>query len=109
MDKVVIDSSVAIKRFVVEPLSVEARRVLDKYQAGTLSFHAPDLIYAEVGNIVWKKCRFQGLAPADAQQIIGEFRKLSFVVTSSADLLDFNFPVGFCLNCTTMRMGIPTL
>jgi predicted nucleic acid-binding protein len=88
MDKIVIDSSVAIKWFVVEPLSMEAHRILDAYQKDALTLLAPDLIYAEVGNIVWKKHRFQGLAIEDAQQIVDEFRKLKFVPTSAADLLD---------------------
>jgi predicted nucleic acid-binding protein len=92
MDKIiVVDSSVVIKWFVVEPLSVESRHILDRYQAGTLALHAPDLIHAEVGNIVWKKHRFQGLAAADAQQIIEEFQRLPFVLTPTADLLSEAF------------------
>jgi predicted nucleic acid-binding protein len=88
IDKVVVDSSVAIKWFVTEPHSVEARRLLNEYQTGALGLFAPDLIYAEMGNIVWKKQRFQGLAAVDAQQIIDTFRKYAFSVTSTADLLD---------------------
>jgi len=88
MGKIVVDSSVVIKWFVVEPFSTEARRILDGYQTGMLALHAPDLIDAELGNIVWKKYRFQGLAAADAQQIIDEFQRLTFVLTSTADLLD---------------------
>ena len=88
MTKLVVDASVAIKWFVHEPLSVEARRILDDYQAGTLSMLAPDLIYAEVGNIVWKKHIFQGLEADDAKTIVDEFRKLVITVTATADLLD---------------------
>ena len=43
MDQVVIEASVAVKWFVVEPYSNEARRVLDTYQSGKASFHAPDM------------------------------------------------------------------
>lgn len=32
MTKLVVDASVAIKWFIPEPLSVEARRILDDYQ-----------------------------------------------------------------------------
>lgn len=88
MIKLVIDSSVAIKWFVPEPFSAAARRVLDGYQAGSLTFHAPDLINAEVGNIIWKKHLFQGLAAADADAVIREFRKLAFVLTPTAVLLE---------------------
>lgn len=88
MDKVVVDSSVVIKWFVVEPYSVEARSILDRYQAGELDLLAPDLICAEIGNIVWKKHRFQSLAAEDAQQIIDAFHLLSLKLTSTATLLD---------------------
>jgi predicted nucleic acid-binding protein len=91
MDKVVVDSSVVIKWFVTEPHSAEASRLLNEYQSGAVGLFAPDLIYAEVGNIVWKKQRFQGLAAVDAQQIIDTFRKYAFSVTSTADLLDAAF------------------
>jgi predicted nucleic acid-binding protein len=87
MAKLVVDASVAIKWFVPEPYSTEARRILDDYQSGTLSLAAPDLINAEFGNIVWKKNRFQGLTAADALTILTAFRKLVFEFTSNAELL----------------------
>jgi predicted nucleic acid-binding protein len=77
MDKAVIDSRVAIKWCVVEPYSDDARWVLNEYQAGTLSLLAPALRCAEVGNIVWKKQRFQGLAAADADLITEAFRMVT--------------------------------
>jgi predicted nucleic acid-binding protein len=88
MGKLVIDSGVAIKWFVVEPYSAEARRILDGYRQGDLTFLAPDLIYAEVGNIAWKKHQFQSLASADAQQIITEFQTVQLTITSNVHLLD---------------------
>jgi predicted nucleic acid-binding protein len=88
MDTVVVDSSVAIKWFVVEPYSVEAHYILEEYRAGTLALLAPDLVYAEVGNIVWKKHRFQGLAAEDAEEVLTAFRLVTFVVTSCAALLE---------------------
>jgi len=88
MALLVIDSSVAIKWFVPEPYSTEARRILDAYQTGVISFLAPDLLNAEFGNIVWKKRLYQGLADDDAQIIIEEFRKLGFTFASTAILLE---------------------
>jgi predicted nucleic acid-binding protein len=88
MDQVVVDSSVAIKWLVVEPYSTEARRLLNDYQTGALTLLAPDLIYAEVGNIGWKKYRLQGLAAADAQLVSDAFLLLSFTLTPTAALLD---------------------
>ncbi|MCK5522703.1 MAG: type II toxin-antitoxin system VapC family toxin [Thiomargarita sp.] len=88
MKEMVIDSSVVIKWFVVEPYSTEAQRILKQYQKGSISLLAPDFINAEVGNIVWKKHRIQNLKAEDAQQIIDTFRTLDFTLTSTADLLD---------------------
>lgn len=88
MANLVIDSSVAVKWFVAEPHSAEARRILEDYQKGTISFLAPDLINAEFGNVVWKKQMFQGLDAADAQDIIDKFCSLHFTLTPIASLLD---------------------
>ncbi len=88
MNQIVIDGSVAIKRFVVEPFSEQAHWVLEDYRSGDLTLLAPDLIYAEIGNIMWKKRMMQGLSATDAQAIISAFRTLTLVSTSSADLLD---------------------
>ncbi len=88
MDNLIVDSSVAVKWFVVEPYSTEARRILDAYQNGSLSFLAPDLINAEFGNIVWKKHLFQGLDAADAQDVLDKFRRLQFEFTPTAELLE---------------------
>ncbi|HEV3470640.1 MAG TPA: type II toxin-antitoxin system VapC family toxin [Pyrinomonadaceae bacterium] len=88
MDNLVVDSSVAVKWFVVEPYSTEARRILDAYQNGSLSFLAPDLINAEFGNVVWKKHLFQGLEATDAQDVLDKFRRLQFEFTPTAELLE---------------------
>ena len=88
MDKIVVDSSVVIKWFVTEPLSEEARRVLEGYQSGALTLIAPDLLAAEIGNIVWKKFRLQGLAKQDAEQIIAAFRELNIELTPNVELLE---------------------
>ena len=88
MANLVVDSSVVVKWFVVEPYSAEARKILDEYQNGSISFLAPDLINAEFGNIIWKKHIFQGLAAMDAQNIVDDFRALQFTLVSTAALLD---------------------
>ncbi|HWQ12621.1 MAG TPA: type II toxin-antitoxin system VapC family toxin [Roseiflexaceae bacterium] len=104
MSDLVVASSVAIKWFVVEPYSTEARRILTDYQAGILTFHAPDLINAEIGNIVWKKQRFHGVAQADAQAIIDVFRTLTIVRTPTADLLDTAYRLAVLYQCTVYDM-----
>ncbi len=87
MADLVVDSSVAVKWFLPEPYSAEARRILGEYQRGALSFIAPDLINAEDGNIVWKKHTLQGLDAADAQAVLSSFRALQLTFIPTADLL----------------------
>lgn len=86
--KVVVDSSVAIKWFVPQPHSIKALEILNQYRDGSLSLLAPDLIYAEVGNIIWKLHKFQNVSEPDAQAILKAFRLVTFVITPSASLLD---------------------
>jgi predicted nucleic acid-binding protein len=88
MENVVVDSSVVIKWFVAESNSDDAQRLLSEYQAGNVSFHAPDLLAAELGNIVWRKQRFQGMSVADGELIISAFHTLAFQFTPCAMLLD---------------------
>ena len=47
----VVDASVAIKWFVLEEHTVESRLLLDE----NFELFAPHLLFAEYGNIVWKK------------------------------------------------------
>jgi len=93
MAKVVVDSSVAIKWFIPESLSSHARRLLDDYESGSLDLLAPDLIYAELGNIVWKKQAVHGLSAEDAGQVIAALSVLNFQITPSAVLLAEAYPL----------------
>lgn len=76
-----------------EPLSEKARRVLEGYPSGALTLIAPDLLAAEIGNIVWKKYRLQGLAKEDAEQIIAVFRELNIELTPTVELLEEAFRI----------------
>lgn len=100
MSKVVVDSSVVIKWFVLEPYSNEARQVLREYEMGVLNLLAPDFMLAEFGNILWKKRRFQGLQESDAQLIIDAFRRLTFVLTPTSVLLEEAYRLAISHQCT---------
>jgi predicted nucleic acid-binding protein len=67
----VVDASVAVKWFVPEVHSDHALRLLRK----TSVLHAPELIQAEFGNILWKKCRTRELDGAVAGEILDIFRR----------------------------------
>jgi len=93
MKNLVVDSGIAVKWFIQEEDSDIAQLILDEYKSENLSFLAPDLIYAEFGNIIWKKQIFQNLDANDAGFAIQEFKKISFTLTPITLLFDaaFNF------------------
>jgi hypothetical protein len=66
----VIDASVVIKFFVPEILSDNAGEVLSQTTSGNLLLRAPDLVYPEPGNILWKKHRHQELIPDEVDEIV---------------------------------------
>jgi len=66
----VIDSSVVVKWYVPENLSQQAALLLRRARNGTLRLLAPDLVFPEVGNILWKKQRLGELEAASAARIL---------------------------------------
>jgi predicted nucleic acid-binding protein len=70
MDDLVIDSGVAVKWYVLEQNSAEARRVFAEYRNGKWALLAPDFVYAEFSNILWKRQAFQNFDPLDAANIV---------------------------------------
>lgn len=88
MVKLVVDRSVAFKWFVEESLSSEARHILDGFRAGTFDVYVPDLMFAELGNILWKKERLHGLARQDALEIIQTVLQLGLVFVTSEALVE---------------------
>ncbi|MFQ5955716.1 MAG: type II toxin-antitoxin system VapC family toxin [Kiloniellales bacterium] len=61
----VVDASVAIKWFVEENLSEEAEAILGYGEP----LFAPDLLLAEIGNVLWKKVNRGEVAPDQAHEI----------------------------------------
>jgi len=51
----VIDANVALKWYIPETLTSEAVALLEKTKEKKYRFFAPDLILAEIGNVLWKK------------------------------------------------------
>jgi len=72
----VVDASVAVKWFVPEVHSGHALRLLRK----GFALQAPELIQAEFGNILWKKCRAGELAGTTAGGILDNFKRSPLVV-----------------------------
>ena len=79
----VVDASVAVKWFVPEIHSGHALRLLRKRSV----LMAPELIRAEFGNILWKKCRAGELDGATAGEILDDFRRSPLVVRPHGALM----------------------
>ncbi len=77
----VLDASVAIKLAIAEPDSHLAEPLLHA------ELHAPDLMYAEVANILWKKLARGELTDVIAAQALHVISQLKLVVTPSRSLL----------------------
>lgn len=77
MSAYVIDASVAVKWFVPEAHSREAAALLDP----ALTLHAPDLLFAEVSNALWKKTRRRELRPGEAKLILRGLASVPLEVT----------------------------
>jgi predicted nucleic acid-binding protein len=86
----VVDASVAAKWLLPaagEDLRDQANRVLVRYVGRDLQLVAPDLIGAEVGNVLWKAVRRNRISPANAKHSLLQFTDLSIPVVPTADLL----------------------
>jgi len=96
LKSVVVDASVAIKWFVPEIHAIDAIRLLNT----NLNLFVPDLIFAEFGNILWKKCRLKELTIDTASAILDDFKKLPFKNFESEPLLDAAWKIATEYQCT---------
>lgn len=88
MDKLVVDSSVIIKWFLLEPDSDKASEILEAYDTQEIEVIAPDVIYAEVGNIAWKRYTVtKNISVTEAQRIVSNFLGLSLETVPDSELL----------------------
>ena len=72
VSRFVVDASVAIKWYLPEPNSEDADRLL----SGGFRLHAPDLLFAEVGNILWKRVMRSEITAPKAQVILRAMESL---------------------------------
>lgn len=83
MTAVVVDSSVAMKWFVPEPLSEVAVRLLQP----SYDLAAPDLLVPEFGNVLWKKLRRGEVRRDEAFEIVAALGEVPLTIVASTDLL----------------------
>lgn len=84
MSRYTVDASVGIKWFVPEPHETAALRLLEQ----RAELHAPDLIYAETGNILWKKWLKGEIGSEDITQLIHDFKAVNIVVHKTEELMN---------------------
>lgn len=84
-----MDASVAVKWFVPEALSAEAEGFLD----GSFDLTAPDLLLAEVGNVLWKKTVRGELRAAEGREILQALGQMPIRLVPSADLVTAAFDI----------------
>jgi len=80
----VVDASVAVKWLLPEVHSGAARALL----RAEVDLLAPDLIRAEVGNVLWKRWRRGDLNAAEVDAALDDFRRFPLEVHSAELLLE---------------------
>jgi predicted nucleic acid-binding protein len=84
MKSYVLDASVVAAAFLPEPHAAAARSLL----ASGARLLAPDLIYSELANVLWKRRRRGELTADEAAALLTDILRLPIRTTSSAGLLD---------------------
>lgn len=83
----VIDASVVIKFYVPEILSDKAVEALSRVTDGELLLYAPDLVYPETGNILWKKQRRRELTSEEVDEVANAIIALPMIIESSKPII----------------------
>lgn len=84
MSSFVVDASVAIKWYLPEQNSTDADRLL----SGGFQLLAPDLLFSEVGNILWKRVMRSELTAQKAQIILHALQSLPLTLRPASLLAE---------------------
>ncbi len=82
MRRFVVDASVAIKWYVPEADSERALTLLDEEN----ELASPDLLFAEIGNVLWKKIRRNEMTLDDGQATLHALHQTPIAIHSAGDL-----------------------
>ncbi len=89
----VIDASVVIKFYIPEIFSDKAQEVMLQAANGELTLLAPDLLYPETGNILWKKQRLHELTPDEIEEIVDAVTSLPIKVERSREIMPLSVAI----------------
>ncbi|OHB80297.1 MAG: hypothetical protein A2W31_14315 [Planctomycetes bacterium RBG_16_64_10] len=84
MKSCVVDASAICSAFFQEDHAVAAQRLLTSDR----SLHAPDLVIAEVANVIWKRVARDEIDAAEATALLADFRQLPLLITPSDALIE---------------------
>jgi predicted nucleic acid-binding protein len=85
--KCVVDASVGIKKFIIEPLTPKVDQLFAHLDDPNVRLYIPDLFYVECTNILWKYIRSGLYDSAEAQANLADLKLLRFTPTPTADLI----------------------
>ena len=84
MSVLVVDASVVVKWFVPEIHSDAARRLLTLHH----EYLAPDLLFAEAANTIWKKVRRRELEPDVGRSLVADISRIAVEAISCRALAE---------------------
>ena len=96
----IIDAGVLIKFFVPEVLSDKAEQLLARVGEGSVTLFAPDLIYAETGNTLWKKRRLKELTQSEVGKIADMIISIPLKVEPSKALFPLAIDIAIAYEVT---------
>lgn len=97
----VLDASVGVKLFLVEPLSDRADALFDHLATSPPArFYVPDLFFVECTNTLWKYVRNFGYPQEAAKQDIADLIRLPLQVVSTADLAEGALQLALAVDIT---------
>jgi predicted nucleic acid-binding protein len=107
VNAVVVDASVVAAALFPEQQSKAARTL---FLSGTV-LHAPDLIYAEVANVIWKRHRRREISGDEAADLLGDLSALPLEISPSEPLvrpaLDLALATGQTVyDCLYVALGV---
>ena len=103
MTACVLDASVAAKWYLPaagEPLAAEARQLFGEHAAGRIEMFAPDLLWPELGSVLWKAVRLGRMTAASARTSIHSFEQFSISTLPSRPLIEDAFEIAHAFGRT---------
>jgi predicted nucleic acid-binding protein len=96
VNSLVLDANIVAKWFIPEEYSEQARDLMEPGRR----FTAPDLLYSEIGNILWKKHGRGEISRPEAREILQAILSLPFEIVASPELASLAQEIAFAAGIT---------